>query len=184
MRKSTLFFIFLLLLGGLACSQRQIEDIDIEGEETNLRENLYIDSMVFRHYKRPALPYLISSSSYAINDSMSEVLDSMNVETLVKMNSNSRSYDEPLSHTLIGDTLVVDLIHIPHYGRFSFGEIREHGDSIFLKLSGDAFKRIPRIDKKFYVRHRYFRSEFRILIDSAKDYRVYFRHNDSFEKKQ
>jgi hypothetical protein len=160
-----------------------MKDVDLEGEIISLRESLYIDSMVFRHCKRTYKPYLISSRTYAFNDSMSEVLDSMNIETLAKMNSNSRSYDEPLSHTLIGDTLVVDLIHIPHYGRFSFGEIREHGDSIFLKLSGDTFKKIPRIDKKFYVRHRYFRSEFRILIDSAKDYSVYFRHNDSFERK-
>lgn len=96
------------------------------------------------------------------------------------MNLSDRLYEDPLTHRLVGDTLIVDLIYRPGYGRFPFGEIKVREDTILLKLAGDTFREIPKIDEKFHVRRRYFRSEFKILIDSTKIYHVFFRHNDTF----
>jgi hypothetical protein len=115
---------------------------------------------------------------------MSEVLDSMNIDTLVKMNSSDRSYREPLSYKLTGDTIIVDLIYTPNHKRFPFGEIKSQGDSIYLNLSGDVFKELPGINKKYYVKHRYFRSVFKILVDSTKRYNIFFRYDYSLERKR
>ena len=167
MKGILLILILLISAGLLSCLRRQETNI-MPVKMINPSNALYIDSMVFRHYQRPSRPWLLSTRTFAFNDSMSEVLDSMNIDTLVKMNSSDRSYREPLSHKLTGDTLIVDLIYTPNHKRFPFGEIKSKDDSIYLNLSGDVFKELPGINKKYYVKHRYFRSVFKILIDYQK----------------
>lgn len=128
-----LFFIFI----GISCSEERTS-------KTETDEGLYLDSVYFRHYKREKKPYLISTISYAFNDSISESLDSMAMEKLLKLNIDSRSEKDPLGYIKNGDTIIVDLIHIPGDGKFGFGEIRTHGDTILLKLSGDVYKNFQR----------------------------------------
>ena len=166
--------VYIGLAGLLTCGISCKKDQKIE----NVRKSeLYIDSMSFRHYARTSKPYLINSKTYAFSDSLSEVLDSLNLDTLIKMNSTDRSYDDPLSYTQIGDTVIVDLIYTPNYGRFPFAEIKSRNDSIFVMLSGDVFKEIPKISDDYRVPYRYFKSKFRILGDSTIVYKIFYRRD-------
>lgn len=183
MRGIARFFILLILLGIFSCSQRQEKDTEAENELIEARNDLFIDSMVFRYYKKLSRPYLLSSRAYAFNDSVTKVLDTMDFQKMYDMNLTDRSYTDPLLYRLTGDTLVVELIHTPLYGRFSFGEIRSRGDSIYLKLTGDLFRKLPRVSRKFNIPYRYFKIEFKMLVDSTRKYAVFFRRNDSSEMK-
>lgn len=159
-----------LLIGILSCSEKQ------GNKNMEVSNNLYIDSVSFRYYKKKSIrPYLLSSKTYAFNDSMSQVLDTLAIQRLIEMNSTDRSFTDPLSHTLSGDTLMVDLIYSPLYGRFPFGSIRLHGDSLFILLSGDVSKDIPKISEQLSVPNRYYKSEFKILVDTSATYNTFFR---------
>src|SRR5688500_15197229 len=97
-----LLLIFLLIC--LSCRQES------ERHFSNA-SRLYIDSLKVNHYKKRMKPYLLSSTTYAYNDSMSQVLDTLNLDLLTAMNSTDRSYDEPLLYDQYSDTIVVDLIY-------------------------------------------------------------------------
>lgn len=149
----------------------------------NEASNPFIDSLSFKHYKKKSIPYLLSSTTYAYNDSMSQVLDTLSLDRLNSMNSTDRSYDDPLSYERFHDTIVVDLIYSRGKTGFAFGEIKISEDSIFMRLSGEVYKEIPKISPKSQVSYRYYRTEFKILADTSRDYSIFFRHDDSFESK-
>lgn len=86
MKWKLVILVLLILLGVISCSQRQEADVELE-EVTVIQNNtLYIDSVGFRYYQKFSRPCLLSSRTFAFSDSMSEVLDSMNMDTLIKMN--------------------------------------------------------------------------------------------------
>jgi hypothetical protein len=166
-----------LFLCILSCSEKQKNDI-------GHKNNLYIDSLRFRHYKKIEKPYLVSSVTYAYSDSMSQLLDGLDLGLLKAMNSTDLSYGEPLSYERHLDTIVVDLTYSRGNSMFVFGEIKTLEDSIFISFSGDVYLEIPKISRRFNVPHRFYRSEFKILVDTTKEYLIFYRHFDSVNTRQ
>jgi hypothetical protein len=140
--------------------------------------SIYLDSVEFRHYKG-SLPYLLKSESFSLIDSVCEVLDSMKHERLINKNFTQRPDNTPLNYSRSGDTLFVNILHVPNFGRYQFGRIYARGDSIFLTLAGDTYKKTQPIAEKYVARLRYHEIKFEIIGNPKVDYVIFFRDPDS-----
>jgi len=99
-------------------------------------KGIYVDSVSFIYSEKDHDPYLLSIDSYAFNDSMNAVLDTLNIDELSKLNPVYTRYGEPLVYRKSSDTIFFDLIYTPTRGRFHFLETKTINDSIFVWLAG------------------------------------------------
>jgi hypothetical protein len=172
--KTTIYIVGCLFI----CCSGNNSNTDTDANKKGItRQGIFLDSLRFRHYERGFFPYLIESHTFAYTDSMSEVLDSMPLKELAKINGVDRRFFDDLNYTRKSDTLVVDLIYNPSAGRFHFGDIKVKADTIFIRFAGDAYKKIPPIPDNYSNPYRYYKAVFQIIVKDSLDYKIYFRRD-------
>ncbi|HEY5750643.1 MAG TPA: hypothetical protein VIU12_31490 [Chryseolinea sp.] len=164
-----------ILFLSFAC-ERNSENLSItEGEE------LYVDSLSFIYAAKKHPPYLLSIDSYAYNDSMNAVLDTLNSDATAKLNSTDGRYDDPLIYRRSFDAIFFDFIYTPARGRFHFAEIKSSNDSIFMWLSGYVDKgKNAKPAKHCPCRVR---AVFQMLVKDSTDYKIFFRVGPAYAGK-
>jgi hypothetical protein len=166
MRHSILHLCILLFVC-LSCS---------DGHRTIVKsKSIYIDSVLHRNYERTISPHLISTKSYAFNDSVSEALEAMDSKSLSLLNSTERVYNDPLEYTITDkDTIVVKIIHHVGKDRFPIGNLFVKDDSIFLNVTGCVEKKFPPIGENYRAHVRYFETRYKIKTDDTTKYKIFY----------
>jgi hypothetical protein len=149
-------------------------NVDKKGINTK-KSVVFIDSLCFKHYPHKGIPYIVRSCTYAYNDSMSQVLDSMNLEQLERLNSVDRAFNSPLNYYRNQDTITVNFIHTPLQGDFQFPEIITKSDTIFLRIGGAVNKKLVPISSELHNHVRYFNTQVTINTPDTTRYFIFFR---------
>lgn len=146
-------------------------------KERQSKTALTIDSLCFNYFSMSQQPRLIKVCSYALNDSLSIVLDTLRNETLTNSNLIQIGSDQNLSFSRRADTIIVEVVHgVPMEERFLFGNLKVNSDTIELRFNGYVVRNNSAIHGNHRHWFRYYKTIFTIKSDDSLNYKILYKN--------